>query len=63
MKDELNVKKIVFTRDASASRRTGSNPSSGRLVRKYGKLVPKIGEYLSAADGNELMERFNRTER
>jgi isoleucyl-tRNA synthetase len=27
---------------------------------KYGKLVPKIGEYLSAADGNELMDCFNR---
>ena len=60
VKDELNVKKIVFTRDASGFTTYRFKPQLRTVGPKYGKLVPKIGEYLSAADGNELMERFNR---
>lgn len=58
--DELNVKQIVFTDDASGFTTYKFKPQLRTLGPKYGKLVPKIGEYLSKVDGNEFMALFNR---
>jgi len=60
VKDELNVKNISFTKDASGFTTYRFKPQLRTVGPKYGKLVSKIGAYLSEADGNELMDRFNR---
>ena len=60
VKDELNVKQIIFTKDASGFTTYKFKPQLRTVGPRYGKLVPKIGEYLAEADGNELMELFNR---
>ena len=58
--DELNIKQILFTNDAAHFTTYRFKPQLRTLGPKYGRLVPKIGEYLAGADGNELMERFNK---
>jgi len=58
--DELNVKQIVYINDTSAFNTYKFKPQLRTLGPKYGKLVPKIGEYLSTVDGNEWMSRFNK---
>lgn len=58
--DELNVKKILFTDDASAFTTYRFKPQLRTLGPKYGRLVPEIGDYLSKVDGNEFMDRFNK---
>ncbi len=63
VKDELNVKQIVFTKDASGFTTYKFKPQLRTVGPKYGKLVSKIGEYLSKADGNELMDYFNKNGR
>lgn len=60
VRDELNVKQIAFTKDASGFTTYRFKPQLRTVGPKYGKLVSKIGEYLSKADGNELMDTFNR---
>ncbi len=60
VKDELNVKKIAFTKDASGFTTYRFKPQLRTVGPKYGKLVSKIGGHLSQADGNELMECFNK---
>jgi isoleucyl-tRNA synthetase len=60
VKDELNVKQTVFTEDASGFTTYKFKPQLRTVGPKYGKLVSRIGEYLSKADGNELMDTFNR---
>lgn len=57
--DELNVKKIVFVSDLSGFNTYKFKPQLRTLGPKYGKLLPKIGEYLSSVDGNEFYERLN----
>lgn len=61
VKDELNVKKIVFTKDASGFTTYRFKPQLRTVGPKYGKLVSKISSYLAQADGNELMDRLNQT--
>lgn len=53
--DELNVKECEFTDDVSGFTTYSFKPQLRTLGRKYGKLVPKIGEYLRNADGSSLM--------
>ncbi len=60
VKDELNVKQTIFTSDASGFTTYKFKPQLRTVGPKYGKLVSRIGEYLSKADGNELMDTFNR---
>ena len=60
VKDELNVKNIVFTKDASGFTTYRFKPQLRTVGPRYGKLVSKIGEYLAQADGNELMDCLNR---
>ena len=57
--DELNVKQITYTENASGFTTYRFKPQLRTLGPRYGKLVPKIGEYLSTVDGNELMSSFN----
>ncbi len=56
--DELNVKNIEFVDDASRFTSYSFKPQLRTLGRRYGKLVPAIGEYLRNADGNELMSEL-----
>ena len=58
--DELNIKKIEFTEDAANFTTYKFKPQLRTLGPKYGKLVPKIGEYLSKVDGSAFMARFNK---
>ena len=56
--DELNVKAIEFVEDASKFTSYSFKPQLRTLGRKYGKLVPAIGEYLKNGDGNALMNEL-----
>jgi isoleucyl-tRNA synthetase len=58
--DELNVKKIVFVNDLSGFNTYKFKPQLRTLGPKYGRLLPKIGEYLSNVDGNEFYERLSK---
>ena len=53
--EELNVKNIEFVSDASKFTSYSFKPQLRTLGKKYGKLVPAIGNYLKDADGNALM--------
>lgn len=56
--DELNVKNMEFVDDASKFTSYSFKPQLRTLGRKYGKLVPAIGEYLKNGDGNALMNEL-----
>ncbi len=56
--DELNVKNIEFVDDASRFTSYSFKPQLRTLGKRYGKLVPAIGEYLKNADGNALMSEL-----
>jgi len=58
--DELNIKEIVFTNDPSLFTTYKFKPQLRTLGPRYGKLVPKIGQYLSEVDGNETMAKFEK---
>src|SRR5665647_935007 len=62
VKDELNVKDIEFTTDASKFATYKFKPQLKTLGKKYGKLVPGIGQWLAAADGNDVMNGFKNGE-
>ncbi|MBQ7264727.1 MAG: isoleucine--tRNA ligase [Firmicutes bacterium] len=57
--DELNVKNIEFVEDTAKFTSYSFKPQLRTLGKKYGKLVPKIGEYLKNGDGNALMGELN----
>lgn len=61
--DELNVKEIVFTEDASQFTVYKFKPQLKTLGPRYGKLVPQIGRLLAEVDGNDVMKRFDRGEK
>ncbi len=56
--DELNVKHLEFVDDVSRFTSYNFKPQLRTLGRKYGKLVPAIGEYLRNGDGNALMNEL-----
>ena len=58
IREELNVKNIEFKDDVSGFTSYSFKPQLRTLGKKYGKLVPKIGEYLKSHDGNELMNEL-----
>ncbi len=60
--DELNIKDVVFTDDASQFTDYKFKPQLRTLGPKYGKLVPQIANVLTEANGVEVMERFNKGE-
>jgi len=56
--EELNVKELMFTDDVSSFTTYSFKPQLRTLGKKYGKLVPKIGEYLKNSDGTKLMSEL-----
>ncbi len=60
--DELNIKRIIFTEDASHFTAYKFKPQLRTLGPKYGKLVTQIAATLNTLDGNEVMDSFNRSE-
>ncbi|MDR1440522.1 MAG: isoleucine--tRNA ligase [Clostridiales bacterium] len=53
--EELNVKEIELVSDASKFTAHRVKPQLKALGPRYGKLLPKIGEYLAAADGSAIV--------
>ncbi len=62
VKDELNVKEVVFTEDARRFTRYKFKPQLRTLGSKYGKLVPQIAKVLTEIDDNMVMEKFAKGE-
>ncbi|MBQ8940527.1 MAG: isoleucine--tRNA ligase [Firmicutes bacterium] len=58
IRDELNVKNVEFKDDVSSFTSYSFKPQLRTLGKRYGKLVPAIGEYLKSNDGNELMSQL-----
>ncbi|MDE6357378.1 MAG: isoleucine--tRNA ligase, partial [Eubacteriales bacterium] len=58
IKDELNIKNVEFKDDVSAFTSYSFKPQLRTLGKKYGKLVPAIGNYLKEQDGNSLMNEL-----
>jgi isoleucyl-tRNA synthetase len=56
--EELNIKNIVFTDDASAFTTYNIKPQLRTMGPKYGKLLGKINEYLKTVDGNAVVAAF-----
>ena len=60
--DELNVKRVMFTDDASAFTTYIVKPQLHTMGPKYGKLLGKINEYLKSVDGNAVVDAFSRAQ-
>ena len=60
IRDELNVETVKFVDDARAFTTYQIKPQLRTLGRKYGKLVPAIGEYLKTVDGNAFVDALDR---
>jgi len=56
--EELNVKSMEFIDDMSRFTGYSFKPLLKTLGKKYGKLIPKISEYLKNSDGNALMSEL-----
>jgi isoleucyl-tRNA synthetase len=61
-RDELNVKKILFTKDARAFTGYKLKPQLRTLGPRYGKLLGKISQRLQAIDGSQAVDAFERGE-
>ncbi len=53
--EELNIKSVIFTQDVESFTAYTFKPQLKTLGKKYGKLVPKIGEALKNADSAAFM--------
>ncbi len=62
LKDELNVKQIVFTDDASDFIGYALKPQLRTLGPRYGKLLGKISQKLKEIDGTAAVAGFDRGE-
>ena len=60
--EELNVKEVVFTEDTDLFTGYHLKPQLKTLGPKYGKLLPKISQYLSSCDGSAAVAGFKRGE-
>lgn len=60
--EELNVKNIMFKDDLGEFTSYTFKPQLKTLGKKYGRFVPKIGEYLKNSDGIKLMEELKSSE-
>lgn len=58
--DELNVKNVVFTQDTDAFAGYSLKPQLRTLGPKYGKLVPKIGQFLASCDSSSYVAEFKK---
>ena len=61
--DELNVKKVEFTTSTDGLTGYSMKPQLRTLGPKYGKLLPKIKEYLANADGSEVVPKLRNGEK
>ena len=61
--DELNVKNVEFVDDARAFTSYKIKPQLRTLGPRYGKLLGKISAYLAQADGNDVVDTFDRGEK
>jgi len=58
VKDELNIKELVFTEDIDNFTTVTIKPQLKTLGPRYGKLVPGIREALKEFDGKKALEAF-----
>ncbi len=58
LKDEINVKNVVFVEDARNFTTYLLKPQMRTIGPKYGKLLGKISEYLKGLDGNDVVDNF-----
>jgi isoleucyl-tRNA synthetase len=58
IKDELNVKSVEITDDVSSFSTFSFKPQLKTLGPKYGRILPKISEWLKNADGAALMAKL-----
>ena len=56
IRDELNVENVAFIDDARAFTTYQIKPQLRTLGRRFGKLVPAIGEYLKGVDGSAFVD-------
>lgn len=63
VKDELNIKEIEYTDDASRFTQYKFKPQLKTLGPRYGKLVPKIALVLNTIDGSETIKKFKAGEK
>lgn len=61
IKEELNIKNVQFKYDVSDFTSYNFKPQLRTLGKKYGKLVPSIGNYLKENDGIKLMTELKQT--
>lgn len=59
IKDELNVKEVVFTNNTSKFMTYQFKPLLKTLGPKYGKDIAKVKELLQSVDGNPFMEELD----
>ena len=59
IRDELNVKEVVFTDDVRDFTSYTFKPQLRTVGPRYGKLLGGIQKALAALDGNEAMDRLN----
>ena len=57
--DELNVKKIEYTKDAETYIDYQVQPNFKRVGPRVGKLMPAVKKALTTADGGELLKQLN----
>ena len=62
IKEELNIKNVEFKDDVSAFTSYSFKPQLRTLGKKYGKIVPAIGNYLKENDGIKLMNELKENE-
>jgi len=62
IKDELNVKEVVFTDDARQFTKYKFKPQLRTLGAKYGKLIPHITKVLTEIDDTMVMDKFSKGE-
>ena len=60
IRDELNVEKVEYIDDARAFTTYQIKPQLRTLGKRYGKLVPAIGEYLKNVDGSAFVDTLEK---
>jgi isoleucyl-tRNA synthetase len=58
LRDELNVKKIEYTKDAETYIEYQVQPNFKRVGPRVGKLMPAVKKALTTADGGELLKQL-----
>ena len=58
LRDELNVKKIEYTKDAETYIEYQVQPNFKRVGPRVGKLMPAVKKALTSADGGELLKQL-----